>query len=58
MSLHDAIEHYHSLLDDDIAAEVTDLGNYFVSSAGRDVFEVLEGALAAAARKNIDAVIE
>ena len=43
---------------DRIAPEITDLGNYFVSSTGRDVFKLLEEALSAAAEEKTDAVIE
>jgi hypothetical protein len=43
---------------DRIAPEITDLGNYFVSSTGRDVFELLEEALSAAAEEKTDAIIE
>jgi hypothetical protein len=40
-----------------IAASITSLANYFVSSSGRDVFSVLDEALAASAREQRDAVI-
>lgn len=43
---------------DNIAARITSLGNYFVSSTGRGVFEVLEEALAAAAEQRRDAVLQ
>jgi hypothetical protein len=43
---------------DQIASEITDLGNYFVSSAGRDLFQLFEEALAAAVEQRADAVIE
>jgi hypothetical protein len=35
---------------DDISPDITDLGNYFVTQDGRDLFEVLREALAEAAR--------
>jgi len=41
-----------------IAAEITSLGNYFVSSAGRDVFSILEEALAASAAEQRDAILQ
>jgi hypothetical protein len=40
-----------------IASTIASLGNYFVSSAGRDLFELLEEALSASAAENSDAVI-
>jgi 2,3-bisphosphoglycerate-dependent phosphoglycerate mutase len=40
-----------------IAPSITSLGNYFVSSTGRDLFELLEEALAASSAENKDAVI-
>jgi 2,3-bisphosphoglycerate-dependent phosphoglycerate mutase len=40
-----------------IAATITNLGNYFVSSTGRDLFGLLEEALAAAAEKKQDAIL-
>jgi len=43
---------------DRIAPEITNLGNYFVSSTGRDLFELLEEALSAAAEGKTDAIIE
>lgn len=36
---------------EDISDESTDLGNYFVTSDGRDLFEVLDEALADAERR-------
>lgn len=30
---------------DDIAADITDLGNYFVTMDGKDMFDVIDGAL-------------
>ena len=42
---------------DKIAPDITDLGNYFVSSTGRDLFALLEEALSAAGDENTDAVI-
>ena len=42
----------------DIAPTITSLGNYFVSSTGRDLFELLEEALQAAASESADAFIE
>jgi 2,3-bisphosphoglycerate-dependent phosphoglycerate mutase len=41
----------------DISDEITDLGNYFVSSTGRDVFELLDKSLRAAVEGKKDAVI-
>jgi Immunity protein 70 len=43
---------------DDISSTITSLGNYFVSSTGRDLFGLLEEALQAAADEGKDAVIE
>ncbi|MDM0078727.1 Imm70 family immunity protein [Variovorax sp. J2P1-59] len=43
---------------DTIAPHITSLGNYFVSSTGRDVFSILEEALAASAEERRDAVLE
>jgi Immunity protein 70 len=43
---------------DSIAADITSLGNYFVSSAGRDVFSILEEALAASAAEQRDAILQ
>jgi hypothetical protein len=43
---------------DNIATHITSLGNYFVSSTGRDVFEILEEALAASAEEQRDAVLQ
>ena len=40
-----------------IAETITNLGNYFVSSTGRDVFGLLEEALATAAEEQQDAVL-
>ncbi len=40
-----------------IAASITDLGNYFVSSTGRDLFGLLEEALQAATDEGQDAVL-
>jgi len=40
-----------------IAPGITNLGNYFVSSTGRDLFALLEEALSAASDENKDAVI-
>jgi len=42
---------------DNIASEITSLGNYFVSSTGRDVFALLEEALDASAQEKSDATI-
>lgn len=42
---------------DDIASDITSLGNYFVSSDGRDVFQILEEALAVSAKKKRDTFI-
>jgi hypothetical protein len=42
----------------DIAESITDLGNYFVSSTGRDLFELLEETFRAAIDENRDATIE
>ncbi|MDH6170866.1 hypothetical protein M2282_006046 [Variovorax boronicumulans] len=43
---------------DNIAPRITSLGHYFVSSAGRDVFDLLEGALVASAEGLQDAVLQ
>ena len=43
---------------DKIAPDITNLGNYFVSSTGRDVFELLDEALSAAAEEKTDAYLE
>ncbi|MDQ0572319.1 hypothetical protein QFZ42_004153 [Variovorax paradoxus] len=43
---------------DNIAPQITSLGNYFLSSTGRDVFQILEEALAASAEGRIDAVLQ
>lgn len=43
---------------EDIAPEVTSLGNYFVSSEGRDLFELLDEAISSAVEEKEDAVIE
>jgi hypothetical protein len=43
---------------DNIAPEITNLANYFVSSTGQDLFTVLEEALALAVQQEQDAVIE
>jgi hypothetical protein len=40
-----------------ISPEITSLGNYFVSSTGRDLFALLEEALDASAQENSDATI-
>lgn len=42
---------------DNIAPAITSLGNYFVSSTGRDLFELLEEALAEASERGRDAFI-
>lgn len=43
---------------DNIAAHITSLGNYFVSSTGRDVFDILEKALMASAEEERDAILQ
>ncbi|MET3376423.1 hypothetical protein ABIC89_005502 [Variovorax boronicumulans] len=43
---------------DNIAAHITSLGNYFVSSTGRDVFDILEEALSASAEEQRDVVLQ
>lgn len=43
---------------DDIADDITDLGNYFVTSDGKDLFDVLDEALAYAARSEYPVTIE
>jgi len=43
---------------DNIAPHITSLGNYFMSSTGRDVFQILEGALVASAEEQRDAVLQ
>jgi 2,3-bisphosphoglycerate-dependent phosphoglycerate mutase len=42
----------------EIATSITSLGNYFVSSTGRDVFDLLQEALEAAAEEKKDALLE
>ena len=42
----------------DISPGITSLGNYFVSSTGRDLFDLLEEALEAAGQEDHDASIE
>ena len=41
-----------------IAAEITSLGNYFVSSTGRDLFALLEEAFAECSEKGRDATVQ
>ena len=41
-----------------IAADITSMGNYFVSSTGRDLFALLEEALTAAGEEGQDVFIE
>jgi hypothetical protein len=41
----------------EISPTISSLGNYFVSSTGRDLFELLEEALSAAAKGGKDATI-
>lgn len=43
---------------DEISAEITSLANYFVTSNGKDLFEILEQALAEAERIGEDVVIQ
>jgi hypothetical protein len=43
---------------DDIAPEITNLGNYWVTSDGKDLFEVLGEALGYAARSEFPLVVE
>jgi hypothetical protein len=43
---------------DQISPKITSLGNYFVSSTGRDLFDLLEEALLAATKEGKDAAIE
>lgn len=43
---------------DEIADTITDLGNYFVTEDGRDLFDVLEEAVGYAARSEYPVVIE
>lgn len=43
---------------DNIASHITSLGNYFVSSTGREVFNILEEALAASAEEQLDAILQ
>ncbi|MCA9044860.1 MAG: hypothetical protein KDA69_11105, partial [Planctomycetaceae bacterium] len=43
---------------DDISTEITDLSNYFVTSTGRDVFEVLIECLEASRLEASDMTIE
>ena len=43
---------------DNIASQITSLGNYFVSSTGRDMFQILEDALVASAEEQRDAVLQ
>ena len=42
---------------DDIAETITSLGNYFVTSSGRDLFDLLREALEASRDENSDAVL-
>lgn len=42
---------------DEISPHITSLANYFVTSDGKDLLEVLQQALAAAAQKHQDVVI-
>jgi len=42
----------------DISPHITSLGNYFVSSSGLDVFQVLECVLAASAEEHQDVVLQ
>lgn len=42
----------------DIGPEITSLGDYFVSSTGRDVFGILQEALAASAEEQHDAILK
>jgi len=41
-----------------IAETITNLGGYFVSSSGRDLFGVLDEILSLAVAKNLDATVE
>ncbi|MDP9992807.1 hypothetical protein J2W28_003253 [Variovorax boronicumulans] len=41
-----------------IASNITSLGNYFVTSAGRGMFDVLEQVLVASAEERRDAVLQ
>ncbi|WP_240008600.1 Imm70 family immunity protein [Pseudaquidulcibacter saccharophilus] len=43
---------------DKIAGTITNMGNYFVSSSGRDLFDLLEEALEASYTSKKDAIIE
>ena len=43
---------------DDIAPTITDLGNYFVTSTGRDLIDTMAEALEEAIERKIGAVIE
>jgi len=43
---------------DDISPEITDLSNYFVTSDGRDLFEVFDEALSYAERAEVGVTIE
>lgn len=43
---------------DDISPEITDLGNYFVTSEGEDLFDVLDAALADAERRGEPLLVE
>ena len=42
---------------ENLSPTITSLANYFVSGEGRDVFELLEEAIDAAARSNRDAIL-
>jgi len=42
---------------DNIASHITNLGNYFVSSSGQDVFDLLAQSVAASAEQQQDAVL-
>jgi len=43
---------------DDISPDITDLGNYFVTSTGRDLFDLLEEAFQEAVKNNLPVEIE
>lgn len=43
---------------DNISAHIRGLADYFLSSTGRDVFDILEEALAASAEEQQDAVLQ
>lgn len=43
---------------DDIASDITNLSNYFVTDDGKDLFEVLESAIEYSIKNQIDIWVE